>query len=41
MKNKLKQGFFRINYLNNKYENLKNAVEENNKSHSFHLADLA
>jgi len=41
LKNKLKQGFFRINYLNNKYENLKNAVEENNKSHSFHFADLA
>lgn len=41
LKNKLKQGFFRINYLNNKQENLKNAVEENNKSHSFHFSDFS
>ena len=41
LKNKLKQGFFRINYLNIKHENLKNAVEENNKSHSFHFSEFS
>ena len=41
LKNKLKQGFFRINYLNIKQDNLKNAIEENNKSHSFHYSDFS
>jgi hypothetical protein len=41
IKNKLKQGFFRINYLNIKHENLKNAIEENNKNHSFHFAEFS
>jgi hypothetical protein len=41
LKNKLKQGFFRINYLNIKQENLKNAIEENNKSHTFHFSDFS
>ena len=31
LKNNLKQGNFRINYLDAKIENLKNALEENNK----------
>ena len=41
LKNKLKQGFFRINYLNIKQENLKNAIEENNKNHSIHFSDFS
>ena len=41
LKNKLKQGLFRINYLNIKHENLKNAIEENNRSHSFHFSDFS
>ena len=41
LKNKLKQGFFRINYLNSKHENLKNAIEGNNKSQSFHFSDFS
>lgn len=41
LKNKLKQGIFRINYLSIKHENLKNAIEENNKSHSFHFSDFS
>jgi hypothetical protein len=41
LKNKLKQGFFRINFLNIKHENLKNAIEENNKNHSLHFSEFS
>ena len=40
LKNNLKQGNFRINYLDAKIENLKNAIEENNKNR-IHLSEFS
>ena len=40
LKNNLKQGNFRINYLDIKFENLKNALEENNKNR-LHFSDIS